>query len=150
MKSYLLETDEKNSAIKIDDIHIYDEQYKAGNPYNTSINVMVRSGCFSGAGTFELDIANFCTFSRELYDLYNNLSGTVKLNDICYGAFLQFEPLDRLGHIQISGQVFGDGTVHSVEFEFRIDQTELRSFSSGLYADFGLLKGYETRAIYNQ
>jgi len=148
MKTYLLHAD-TTREISISDISISDEDYNAGNPYNTTLSVKIKSGEFTGRGSFELDIADFCTFAKELFGLYTNLSGKVLLRDIGYGSLMDFEAVDKIRHIQISGEIFGYASVHSVKFEFRVDQTELRLFCKRLFDDFGALEKYKHKAKYN-
>ena len=150
MSCYYLQEEENNKELLIDNIFISNEDYKAGNPYNTTFRVKVKSGYFAGAGDFELDIADFCTFSKELFNLYNNLSGKVSLNDVGHGSFLQFEAIDKIGHIQICGEIYGEAQSQVVKFAYEIDQTELQEFSKNLYEDFGSSDTYKRKAKFNQ
>lgn len=149
MKTYLLHAG-TTREIAISNISISDEDYETGNPYNTTLNIQIKSGGFEGIGNFELDIADFCTFCKDLFCLYKKLSGKVLLNDIGYGSFLEFEVIDRIGHIQVCGEIYGEARIHSVKFEFRIDQTDLLSFSKNLYDDFAILEKYKHKAKFNQ
>ena len=124
-----------------------DEEYYVGSPDNTALDIKIQSGEFSGRGSFEVDVADFRVFANELFRLYSDLNGKAILQDTGYGSSLAFRAVDRTGHIQISGDVYGDATLHSVKFEFVIDQTELRSFCKNLYEDFGALKKHGKQSV---
>lgn len=95
--------------------------------YNTSFDIEVRSGCFCGQAPCEYDIKEFRRFVCELTEMYSMKKQTVTLNDICYGSTVKFEA-DKIGHIQISGEIFGSGMEHILKFSFTADQTVLKSF----------------------
>jgi len=141
-KNYCLQNKDETKAIRIENICISDEDYRAGSPYNTTLNVTVQSDPFAGESVFEIDIADFCAFTRELNDLYNNLRGKALLSDIGNGSSVEFEVINRLGHIEARGQLFGYNMSHSMTFAFRVDQTDLQAFAQNLHADFGLPEKY--------
>ena len=132
---YSIETNSIEKQFVIRDINVSHEDYLNGNPYNTSFHVHVVSEKFSGFSTFEYDIKEFLKFIREIKELYEFKRKVVELNDICYGSKIQFR-LDNLGHLHISGMLYGDGMIHSLKFEFDTDQTALRPFCNALYRDF--------------
>jgi glutamate formiminotransferase len=95
--------------------------------YNTSFNLEVRSGSFSGVAPCEYDIKEFRKFVQELLEMYNFQKQIVMLNDICYGSNVKFEA-DKTGHIEVSGEIFGEAMVHSLKFSFVTDQFVLKQF----------------------
>ena len=99
--------------------------------YNTSFDLEVRSGSFSGVAPCEYDIKEFRKFVEELLEMYNFKKQIVMLNDICYGSTVNFEA-DKIGHIIVSGEIFGKAMEHSLKFSFMIDQSVLNKFISEL------------------
>ena len=77
-------------------------------------------------------IINMCyKFVEELLEMYNFKKQIVMLNDICYGSTVNFEA-DKIGHIIVSGEIFGKAMEHSLKFSFMIDQSVLNKFISEL------------------
>ena len=75
---------------------------------------------------------NMCyKFVEELLEMYNFKKQIVMLNDICYGSTVNFEA-DKIGHIIVSGEIFGKSMEHSLKFYFMIDQSVLNKFISEL------------------
>ncbi len=99
--------------------------------YNTSFDLEVRSGSFSGVAPCEYDIKVFRKFVQELSEMYNFKKQIVILNDICYGSNVKFEA-DKTGHIEVSGEIFGEAMEHSLKFSFVTDQFVLKRFISEL------------------
>ena len=99
--------------------------------YNTSFDLEVRSGSFSGVAPCEYDIKEFRRFVKELLEMYDFKKQIVMLNDICYGSNVKFEA-DKTGHIEVSGEIFGKAMSHSLTFSFVTDQFVLRQFISEL------------------
>jgi hypothetical protein len=99
--------------------------------YNTSFDLEIRSGSFSGVAPCEYDIKEFRKFVEELLEMYDFKKQIVTLNDICYGSSVKFEA-DKIGHINVSGEVFGKAMEHSLKFSFMIDQSVLNKFISEL------------------
>ena len=99
--------------------------------YNTSFDLEIRSGSFSGVAHCEYDIKEFRRFVRELLEMYNFNKQIVMLNDICYGSNVKFEA-DKTGHINVSGEIFGKAMEHSLKFSFMVDQSVLNQFISEL------------------
>lgn len=119
------------NSLAISDFVHYQADVEAGNPYNTSFNIAIVSGPFSGFGPFECDIKDFIAFTREINELYEFHRIEVKLQDICYGSHVNFE-MDRIGHLIVSGEIFGNATIQSLKFEFEADQTALKPFADSL------------------
>lgn len=99
--------------------------------YNTSFDLEVRSGSFSGVAPCEYDIKEFRKFVQELLEMYDFKKQIVMLNDICYGSNVRFET-DKTGHIVISGEIFGEAMEHSMKFSFVTDQFVLKQFITEL------------------
>ena len=105
--------------------------------YNTSFDLEIRSGSFSGVAPCEYDIKEFRKFVEELLEMYDFKKQIVTLNDICYGSSVEFEA-DKIGHINVSGEVFGEAMEHSLKFSFMIDQSVLDQFISELQNLIGI------------
>ena len=99
--------------------------------YNTSFDLEIRSGSFSGVAPCEYDIKEFRKFVEELLEMYNFKKQIVMFNEICYGSNVKFEA-DKTGHITVSGEIFGEAMEHSLKFSFMIDQSVLDKFISEL------------------
>ena len=99
--------------------------------YNTSFDLEIRSGSFSGVAPCEYDIKEFRKFVEELLEMYDFKKQIVIFNEICYGSNVKFEA-DKTGHITVSGEIFGEAMEHSLKFSFMIDQSVLDKFISEL------------------
>ena len=99
--------------------------------YNTSFDLEIRSGSFSGVAPCEYDIKKFRKFAEELLEMYDFKKQIVMFNEICYGSNVKFEA-DKTGHITVSGEIFGEAMEHSLKFSFMIDQSVLDKFISEL------------------
>ena len=99
--------------------------------YNTSFDLEIRSGSFSGVAPCEYDIKDLRKFVEELLEMYEFKKHIVMFNDICYGSNVKFEA-DKTGHITVSGEIFGEAMEHSLKFSFMIDQSVLDKFISEL------------------
>ena len=99
--------------------------------YNTSFDLEIRSGSFSGVAPCEYDIKEFRKFVEELLEMYDFKKQIVMFNEICYGSNVKFEA-DKTGHITVSGEIFGEAMEHSLKFSFMIDQSVLDKFVSEL------------------
>lgn len=109
-----------------------EEDEQSGNPYNCSFNISVISGKFSGfAEGCEYDYKEWKKFVRQLEALYNFELNEVKLNEIGYGSTVTFAG-DQLGHLEISGIIYGDAMEQSLTFCFVSDQTVLKDFITQL------------------
>ena len=135
LRDYSICTGDSSKQFIISNIKTSSEDYAIGNPYNTSFIVRVVSGDFSGVSTFEYDINDFRIFVTEIKDLYDFKNKVVDLKDICYGSEVRFN-LDKTGHINVTGTIYGAATEHNLTFQFVTDQTAFQSFSTSLYNDF--------------
>ena len=107
LKSYSIITGNPYEQLIISNISVSYEDFNNGNPYNTTFNVKVISGDFTGVSEFEYNIKDFIRFVKEIRELYDFKLRQVELNDICYGSNIQF-CLDKTGHITISGTIYGN------------------------------------------
>lgn len=104
------------------------EEETAGNPYNCSFDMKIISGSFSGiADKCEYDHKEWLELVEQLKELALNKRNKVVMQEIGYGNKIIFDG-DRLGHITVSGTVYGDAMTHSLTFEFQTDQTVFPSF----------------------
>ena len=132
---YYIETGNIYEQLVISNINVSHEDYHNGNPYNTTFNVNVTSGGFSGFSKFEYDFKEFILFIKAIKDLCTFKIQIVELKDICYGSEIRFS-LDKMGHVNVSGTVYGKAVEHTLIFTFNTDQTALVPFSNALYKDF--------------
>ena len=105
--------------------------------YNTSFDLEIRSGSFSGVAPCEYDIKEFRKFVEDLLEMYDFKKQIVMFNEICYGSNVKFEA-DKTGHITVSGEIFGEAMEHSLKFSFMIDQSVLDKFISELQNLIGI------------
>jgi len=125
-----------NNLLEIWDFIHYPEEEKRGNPYNCTFNLKVVSGMFSGIAPCEYDIKEFEKFILKLEDMYHFKRASVELKDICYGSNVVFS-MDKLGHIDVCGTIYGEAMIHEMKFEFHIDQTVLPMFIDELKSFLG-------------
>jgi hypothetical protein len=107
------------------------EAFESGTPYNCTFNLKVKSGDFAGISPFEADMRKLIIFITELEEMYNFRQAKIDFQEISYGGTLNFSA-DGLGHIDISGHIFGHALEHELKFEFQADQTALLPFIKGL------------------
>ena len=105
----------------------YPNEVERGNPYNTTFSIRVVSGAFCGYASCEYDIKEFSRFVNEMEEIYSFKRSKAELNDICYGSKVVFEA-DKIGHLEISGEIFGEAAEQSLVFRFKADQTCLKDF----------------------
>jgi len=134
LKSYSITTGNSNKQLIISNISISYADFNSGNPYNTTFNVKVVSGDFTGVSEFEYNIKDFIHFIKEIKELYAFKLNQVELNDICYGSNIRF-CLDKTGHITVSGTIYGNSMEHRLTFIFTTDQTAIETFYNSLYKD---------------
>lgn len=116
-----------NNLLEITDFIHYPEEVKIGNPYNCTFNLKVVSGVFSGIAPCEYDIKDFRELVLAFEEMYQFKRTTVELKDTCYGTSVAFS-MDKMGHIEVSGTIYGEAMIHEMKFEFHIDQTVLPMF----------------------
>ncbi len=119
-----------NSLI-ISDFQYSQEDVESNNPYNATFTIAVVSERFRGFGECEYDIKDFREFAKQINELYEFHRFNAELREIGYGSHVSFD-MDRLGHITVSGEIFGHGMIHSIKFEFVADQSSLKPFADSL------------------
>lgn len=106
-------------------------------PVNMILCVSVSSNEFSALTTMEISIKAFTAFARELYALYETLSGTARLQEP-YGFhnFIEFQAGTK-GHIQVAGVLHSGGPQQQVlSFQNEFDQTDLSCFATDLFSEY--------------
>lgn len=117
--------------IEFDDLRFYPEEMNSGNPYNCTVNIKVKSNGFMGVSPCEFDMHNLIDFANGLKKMYDFKTKEVEIQEIGYGGKLHFSA-DNIGHISISGDIFGEAMTNELKFEFEADQTALMHFISEL------------------
>ena len=115
----------EGNSLQISDFFHSKQDAEQGNPYNCTFTLKINSHGFSGVAPFEYDIRKLRLFLVQIDDLYHFRCERAILQD---GSSITFTRTDRNGHFTVNGTLYGDGRVHSLEFEFRIDQTVLLPF----------------------
>ena len=123
----------EGNSLRICDFFHSQEDAEQGNPYNCSFTLKVTSHGFSGIAPFESDIQALRQFLRQLDDLYQFRCDRVTLQDIGYGSAVTFTKADRTGHLIVRGRIYGEASVHALEFEFWADQTVLLPFCNAFW-----------------
>lgn len=110
-------------------------------PKANSLQVKVSSLGFSADSIMDIDAIALSDFVVNLNELYETLSGSVRLEEP-YGmhCFLEFTAVTG-GHIRIKDYYIhnkmGVGYGHELIFENEVGQTYLRGFAKTLFADYG-------------
>ena len=99
--------------------------------YNTMFDLKVSSGDFCGIAPFECCFEEFKKIVDHLEKIYQFQMSSAELNDIGYGSKVIFQA-DKIGHIEVSGEIFGKAMEHSLKFSFMVDQSVLNQFISEL------------------
>ena len=88
----------------------------------------------------DIDDIALSDFAVNLNELYETLSGSVRLEEpYSMHCLLEFTAM-AVGHIRIIGFIhnkMGVGNGHELKYENEVDQTYLRGFAKALFADFG-------------
>ena len=121
-----------DNMLCIDNFEYRNEDAQHGNPYNCSFDLFVQSGLFAGVAPCEYDIKEFRIFFDQLKGLYRFERDSAEFWDICYGSQVRFH-MDHTGHIEVTGEIFGEGMEHQLKFRFGgADQTHLPPFIDAL------------------
>lgn len=108
-------------------------------PIADTITIKVSSYDFSAVACIDSDEALTAGFALQINELYENLKGVARLQDLYEtDSFIEFTALD-LGHIAVRGQIISlrNRQTQQLEFENSFDQTYLRDFAKKLLLDFG-------------
>lgn len=128
--SFILKSENFTLTLKLQ-LFESDIQY----PINTTMDVEVESNGFSGKASMDIDIKSFAEIVRDLYRIYEKLSGTAKIAEP-YGLhmYIAFHG-DGRGHVHVSGRLCN--TKNTLEFENEVDQTDLKDFCYELKTAYG-------------
>jgi hypothetical protein len=119
--------------LKISNIRVFEGEINL--PTNTSAWVSVSSGSFSGATEFDIDAKLLGEFSVQLKNMFETLKGNALLEETYGPSLIKIEAVS-LGHFRVSGKIVLSYPPNLLEFEFDVDQTMIKDFSSMLYKDF--------------
>ena len=116
------------NSIEISDFYHSLDDETARNPYNCSFNIKIVSGQFSGiADGCEYDYKEWKKYITQLEDLIYFKTKEVTMIEIGYGNKIVFVG-DGMGHIKVTGEIYGHAMSHLLKFEFDTDQTVFPSF----------------------
>lgn len=106
---------------------------------NTSLSIKVISYGFSAKSIIDIDVRELANFAVQLNGLYETLEGSARLEEL-YGvhSYIEFMACGR-GHIAVKGNIHNGnayGYEQKLSFENEIEQTCLKSFAKGLYANY--------------
>ena len=101
-----------------------------------TFRVRVRSGAFSGEGSFCLPRQQLRACAGQLAHCLQSLSGACAVQDTDSDDFLRIE-MEKYGHASVSGKVGGCFTDQYLVFRLRTDQTEVRRIADTLAAFAG-------------
>ncbi|MCH5210985.1 MAG: hypothetical protein J1F01_08500 [Oscillospiraceae bacterium] len=137
-KEYKLNyNDDVRDNFIIRNIKIYSDDIDNGNRFNTEFEVDVFSYDYSGKSLFIVDWHELCSFATSLYEMNNNLKGTVCIKDLSLGSNVTFS-INKFGRINITGTIFSNHKEQSLKFNLNLDQTYMKRFSHDLYSDLVL------------
>ena len=106
---------------------------------NTSLSIKVISYGFSAESIMDIDVRKLANFTVQLNELYETLEGSARLEEPYGGhGYIEFMACGR-GHIGVKGNIHNGnayGYEQELSFENEIEQTCLKSFAKGLYANY--------------
>ena len=106
---------------------------------NTSLSIKVISYGFSAESIMDIDVRKLANFTVQLNELYETLEGSARLEEPYGGhGYIEFMACGR-GHIAVKGNIHNGnayGYEQELSFENEIEQTCLKSFAKGLYANY--------------
>lgn len=109
--------------INNEDNKFYIEQVYAVEDYLT-FNIKIKSGDFSGASNFCISKENLNLIFNTLSNMYKKLEGRCEIFDNDSDSYITID-MNKLGHLNISGQIGGSYEDHFMKFKFSSDQTIL-------------------------
>ena len=116
------------NKLEIIDFEHYVSDEEAGNPYNCYFRIKALSDGFSALSAgCEYDYKALKLFIKELDELIDFKREAVHFEEYGYGSKLTFSG-DGMGHIKVSGVIYGEHRSQSLLFEFMTDQTVYPSF----------------------
>ena len=106
---------------------------------NTSLSIKVISYGFSAESIMDIDVRKLANFTVQLNELYETLEGSARLEEPYGGhGYIEFMACGR-GHIAVKVNIHNGnayGYEQELSFENEIEQTCLKSFAKGLYANY--------------
>ena len=106
---------------------------------NTSLSIKVISYGFSAESIMDIDVRKLANFTVQLNELYETLEGSARLEEPYGGhGYIEFMACGR-GHIAVKCNIHNGnayGYEQDLSFEIEIEQTCLKSFAKGLYANY--------------
>ena len=103
---------------------ICEEQYIIDAYY--TINFKVKSGDFSGSGSFCIKDDEIKNIIYSLQQMQQTLVGKRVIRDFDTDDFIQLS-CEKLGHICVNGQLSGSHTENFIRFKYMADQTLLET-----------------------
>jgi hypothetical protein len=108
------------------------EDERSGNPYNCAFSMRVESDGFAGEAVgCECDYKDIKDLAKELRELAGFKTREVVFKELAYDSEIRFTG-DGLGHITVSGTLYGDMALQSLKFSFETDQTVYPAFICSL------------------
>ncbi|MCQ2975492.1 MAG: hypothetical protein MJ211_11885 [Bacteroidales bacterium] len=107
-------------------------------PIFDSILVKVYCDDFSGHTVFDTEDFLVADFILQIKDMYKNLSGSAKIQDLYQtDSYIKFTT-NEIGHITVKGEIIYNNqrNTQQLTFETDFDQTYLRDFVDALVADY--------------
>ena len=105
-------------------------------PVNTILTVSVCSDGFSAVTTMDIAIKALARFSKELWQLYETLSGKARLEEpYGMGDFIEFQAA-KWGYIEAAGVLHHKCSQQQLSFKNEFDQTCLRHFAKELFHQY--------------
>ena len=108
------------------------EDEQSGIPYNCTFGMRVMSEGFSGeASGCECDYKDIKELAEQLRALIDFKTDEAMFRDLDYNSEIHFKG-DGIGHITVSGILYGYMGKQSLNFSFETDQTVFPAFISSL------------------
>lgn len=100
---------------------------------------LIRCSDGFAAASIDMDVKRLAIFAKELFELYNSLSGKTRLEEP-YGihSYIEFEARSG-GYIKVKGTIHSNnhnGFLQEISFENEFDQTFLKDFAKKLYTEY--------------
>lgn len=96
--------------------------------HHFTFELSVISGLFRGTTPFCISYKQIKETIKSLDKLHKELSGVVTILDCDSDSFIDFKIIDKVGHLEVRGQVGSSIEEHLMRFRFITDQTVIPSF----------------------
>ena len=107
-------------------------------PGADSLMVDVRCDGFSGHACFDMEDFLIADFILQIKEMYENLEGSAKLQDLYEtDGFIEFSA-QKFGHILVRGKLvrMRQKLTQQIQFEYELDQSYLKEFVMALAAGY--------------